>query len=68
MIKPKKHLAQYFLRDKKVLGQIVKAADLRKNSIVLEVGPGTGILTKKLLAKCKKVIAVEKDKEMINFL
>jgi 16S rRNA (adenine1518-N6/adenine1519-N6)-dimethyltransferase len=65
---PSKRLGQSFLIDKKVLKKIVEAAELSKNDIVLEVGPGIGNLTKELAKRAKKIIAVEKDKRMVEIL
>jgi 16S rRNA (adenine1518-N6/adenine1519-N6)-dimethyltransferase len=67
-IKPLKSLGQNFLVNKAVLQQIIKAADLRKDDIVLEIGPGTGVLTKELGKKVSKVICVEKDQRMVAML
>jgi 16S rRNA (adenine1518-N6/adenine1519-N6)-dimethyltransferase len=67
-IYPIKRLGQNFLIDKNVLRKIVEAAELSKNDTVLEVGPGIGNLTIELAKKVKKVIAVEKDKRMVEIL
>jgi len=67
-IKPSKCLGQNFLIDKIVLRKILKAANLSKNDIILEIGPGIGNLTVELAKRVKKVIAVEKDKKMIEVL
>jgi len=67
-IKPCKKLGQNFLIDKNVLEKIIQTADLSISDIVLEIGPGLGILTEKLAEKVKKIITVEKDKKMINIL
>lgn len=67
-IPPKKSLGQNFLRSEKALGQIIDAADLHKDDVVLEVGPGEGVLTERLLEKAGKVIAVEKDDRLIEVL
>lgn len=63
-----KSLGQNFLIDKEVLDKIIQAAELGKNDVVLEIGPGLGVLTKKLSEKAKKVIAVEKDRGLAKFL
>src|SRR3989339_1198768 len=68
MSKPKKSLGQNFLKSEKVAEEIVSAGEVCPDDIVLEVGPGKGILTEKLLEKAKKVIAVEKDEELVEFL
>jgi 16S rRNA (adenine1518-N6/adenine1519-N6)-dimethyltransferase len=65
---PLKRLGQSFLIDKKVLKKIIEAAELSKNDTVLEVGPGIGNLTIELAKGAKKVIAVEKDKRMVEIL
>jgi 16S rRNA (adenine1518-N6/adenine1519-N6)-dimethyltransferase len=64
----KKSLGQHFLNSTHVLGQIIEAAELIKGQNVLEIGPGTGILTKKLLENGAKVIAVEKDVRSVELL
>lgn len=64
----KKTLGQHFLRDPKILGKIVAAANLSPEDTVLEVGPGEGTLTKLLLEQAGKVIAVEKDDRLIPML
>ena len=63
-IKPLKYLGQNFLVDKNVIKKIINIAALKKNDYVLEVGPGTGVLTKEIAQKVKLVIAVEKDKRL----
>ena len=61
-------LGQNFLKNKKIAEKIVEAAKVDKNDVVLEVGPGKGILTKILLQKAKKVVAVEKDEKLVRYL
>jgi 16S rRNA (adenine1518-N6/adenine1519-N6)-dimethyltransferase len=65
---PIKRLGQNFLIDKNILRKIVEAAELSKEDVILEVGPGVGNLTIELAKKVKKVIAVEKDKRMVEIL
>lgn len=60
-IRPKKSLGQHFLHSRKVLNDIIIAANIQKDETVLEIGPGTGILTQELLNARAKVVAVEKD-------
>jgi 16S rRNA (adenine1518-N6/adenine1519-N6)-dimethyltransferase len=67
-IKPNKILGQNFLIDKNILEKIIKASDLNPTDIILEAGPGIGTLTKELAKNTKKVIAVEKDKIMLEVL
>ena len=57
-----------FLKSKVVVKKIVEIADIKKNDVVLEVGPGKGALTEELLKYAKKVIAVEKDERLAEFL
>ncbi len=66
--KPNKGLGQNFLIDKNILDKIVQAANIKNTDTVLEVGPGIGTLTQELAQKAKRVIAVEKDKSMIEIL
>jgi len=67
-IYPSKRLGQNFLVDEGILKKIVEAAELSKNDIVLEVGPGIGNLTVELAKSVKKVIAVEKDQDLVRIL
>lgn len=67
-VHPSKGLGQNFLVDKKALGKIVAAANIKKEDVVLEIGSGTGILTQELAKRAKKVIAVEKDYKMVEIL
>ena len=67
-IPAKKSLGQNFLKSKVALGKMVLAGEVNENDTILEVGPGKGVLTEKLLAIVKKVIAVEKDDRLISFL
>ncbi len=66
--RPRKSLGQNFLKDPKILKKIVDLAQIKNTDVVLEIGPGEGTLTKFLIEKAKNVIAVEKDKRMVNFL
>lgn len=64
----KKSLGQHFLIAPQKIKKTVGAACISKEDIVLEVGPGDGALTRELLLYAKKVIAVEKDGELIEKL
>jgi 16S rRNA (adenine1518-N6/adenine1519-N6)-dimethyltransferase len=64
----KKSLGQNFLVCEEVLGDIVQAAELKLDDIVVEVGPGLGVLTRELCKRSGKVLAVEKDKRMAEML
>ncbi len=61
-------LDQHFMTDTELLQRIVKAAALKKEDTILEIGPGTGNLTKLLLRKGKSLILIEKDKELLKKL
>ncbi|MEA2715450.1 MAG: rRNA (adenine1518-N6/adenine1519-N6)-dimethyltransferase, partial [Candidatus Parcubacteria bacterium] len=58
---PKKSLGQHFLTSKSVLGKIIAAANIKSGENILEIGPGTGILTEALLKSGARVTSVEKD-------
>ena len=62
IIKPKKSLGQNFLTDKNIINIITNAGNISEKDTILEVGPGTGNLTEKILTKIpKKIFVVEKD-------
>ncbi|NBD15551.1 MAG: 16S rRNA (adenine(1518)-N(6)/adenine(1519)-N(6))-dimethyltransferase RsmA [Cyanobacteria bacterium] len=67
-MRPQKRLAQHWLKSEKALKEIITAADLKHEDIVLEIGPGTGVLTDQLLAITKTVIAIELDQALIKHL
>lgn len=63
-MKPKKSLGQHFLSDVGILGRIADALDLSPGETVLEIGPGRGDLTRQLLIRGAKVVAIEKDERL----
>ena len=65
---PSKAMGQSFLVDRNVLGMLVRTVDPRVDDAVLEVGPGLGVVTEQLLATCGKVVAVEKDERLHDYL
>ncbi len=65
---PKKSLGQNFLVDESHLARIAAAADLTPADIVLEIGPGLGVLTRHLAAQAGRVVAVELDDRLIPIL
>ncbi len=67
-IKPSHSKGQNFLINEKIYDDIIKAADLQSDDIVLEIGPGLGFLTAKLAAKVKQVVAVELDNKLAEYL
>ena len=64
-MKPKKYLGQNFLVNPNILPEIIKAAGIKVGDVVIEVGPGWGILTEALLQAGAKVYAIEKDFDLI---
>jgi 16S rRNA (adenine1518-N6/adenine1519-N6)-dimethyltransferase len=68
-VRPKKHLGQHFLKDDSIAKRIADAL-LEKDSEVpvLEVGPGTGVLTRHLLPRVREFLALDLDEESIAFL
>jgi 16S rRNA (adenine1518-N6/adenine1519-N6)-dimethyltransferase len=67
MVRAKKFLGQHFLNDKNIAAKIVDALDASTGKI-LEIGPGTGVLTRLLLQRNKNLKLVEIDRESIDFL
>ncbi len=68
MKKPKKGLAQHFLTDAETVHRIVRAAGAGANDLVVEIGPGRGALTGRLLAQSARVIGIERDEALCGFL
>ncbi len=67
-IRPSKSKGQNFLVNKDIYDLIISTADLKPDDVVLEVGPGLGIMTFKMSEKVKKVLAVELDDKLANLL
>jgi len=68
MIRPKKSLGQNFLMHARIAERIADAAKLTPSTTVFEIGPGTGMLTRPLLQRAGKVIAIEADQELFGKL
>ena len=66
--RPRKRFAQHWLRSEKALNKIIEAAELKKSDRILEIGPGTGILTRRLLPEVQSVVAVEIDRDLCKGL
>ena len=62
--RPRRSLGQHFLADAGVANRIVAAADLTDSDLVLEIGPGSGVLTRRLLRRAGRVIAIELDDQL----
>lgn len=65
-VKPKKHLGQHFLTDENIARKIVDSLPFTKN--VLEIGPGTGVLTKYLIHAVDTLKIIEVDRESVHYL
>ena len=69
LLNPKKSLGQNFLIDKNIINIIIEQGNINENETILEVGPGTGSLTEKILLKNpKKIFAIEKDSNLAEKL
>ncbi len=64
----KKSLGQNFLKSEPALKKIIEVGEISPEDIILEIGPGKGALTKKLLEKSNYVIAIEKDTQLFEYL
>ena len=67
-ISANKDLGQNFLIDDNVIENIVEAAEINEKDCVIEIGPGLGTLTSRLVEKAGKVISIELDKKMLQIL
>lgn len=68
MVRPKKYLGQHFLTDPSIAGRIVDSLHVHPKDTVLEIGPGTGVLTELLLKKDIRLLPVEIDHESVVHL
>ena len=60
----RKSLGQHFLTDSRIAGRILDAAGLSPDDLIVEIGPGRGVLTRRLVDRVKRVVAVELDGEL----
>jgi 16S rRNA (adenine1518-N6/adenine1519-N6)-dimethyltransferase len=67
-IKAKKSLGQNFLKSESAIKEIVQAGEIKESDFILEIGPGKGDLTEKILLTGARVLAVEKDSRLIEHL
>lgn len=65
-VRPKKHLGQHFLKDENIARKITSSLNFKKN--VVELGPGTGILTKFLIHETNQLTLIEIDRESVEYL
>ncbi len=63
-----KSLGQNFLTDKNIIDQIIEGAGIGENDLVIEIGPGIGVITYEASLEARKVIAIEIDKNLIPIL
>ncbi|MEJ2668817.1 MAG: 16S rRNA (adenine(1518)-N(6)/adenine(1519)-N(6))-dimethyltransferase RsmA [Gammaproteobacteria bacterium] len=66
--KAKKALGQHFLKDQFVVDALLDMMHITPDDTVIEVGPGPGILTHALARTCKRVMAIELDRDMVHYL
>ncbi|MCC7201105.1 MAG: ribosomal RNA small subunit methyltransferase A [Nitrospirae bacterium] len=66
--RPKKHLGQHFLQDPEIISKIIETADIHREDVVVEIGPGRGALTFRMADLASEVIAIEIDSSMIGNL
>src|ERR1700730_14066832 len=67
-VSPVKTLGQNFLHDRNLARWIVEKADLSSDDYVVEIGPGLGALTDFILESGSRVLAIEKDQRLVEFL
>ncbi len=67
-MRPNKSFGQNFLIDRSILMRIVDAAEIAASDTVLEVGAGTGVLTRELAKRAQRVVAVELERDMLTLL
>ena len=63
-----KSLGQNFLIDDCVIEKIIESSNIEKEDLIIEIGPGLGVLTERLLKKSNNVVVIELDKKMIEIL
>ncbi|MDJ0589757.1 MAG: 16S rRNA (adenine(1518)-N(6)/adenine(1519)-N(6))-dimethyltransferase RsmA [Pleurocapsa sp. MO_226.B13] len=66
--RPRKQFGQHWLKDENVLEQIIIAAELDRGDRLVEIGPGTGVLTARLLTEVSALVAVEIDRDLCRKL
>lgn len=67
-IQANKSLGQNFLIDDNVIESIIESSEIEKEDLIIEIGPGLGVLTDRLLKKSDNVVVIELDKRMISIL
>lgn len=67
-IRPKKSLGQHFLTDNNIVEKILKVADIKPDETIVEIGPGRGIMTRRLAEVSGQLIAIELDDRLYSYL
>ncbi len=67
-VRPSKGRGQHFLVDARVAHRAIGYADLRPSDVVLEIGPGLGVLTRELVGQARRVVAIESDRRLAGYL
>ena len=67
-VRPSKSRGQHFLLDARVADRALTYADLKPSDVVLEIGPGLGVLTRRLVARARRVVAIESDRRFAEYL
>ena len=65
---PSKRLGQHFLRDRNIISKIIRVFDPQTDETVVEIGPGTGALTRALVTHAGRVVAIEFDRKLVPHL
>jgi 16S rRNA (adenine1518-N6/adenine1519-N6)-dimethyltransferase len=65
---PRKRFGQHFLTDPASLRRIVDALSPESSDVVLEIGPGKGALSDALLSRCRRLVAIEIDRDLVKYL
>ncbi len=67
-VRPRRRMGQHFLIDARVAARQVAHAQIRRSDVVLEIGPGLGVLTRLLAERAKRVVAIEADRRFAEYL
>ena len=62
--RPRKRFGQHFLHDPNVIGRIIAAINPKPDDVLVEIGPGTGALTRPLLERNRRLMVVELDRDL----
>jgi 16S rRNA (adenine1518-N6/adenine1519-N6)-dimethyltransferase len=67
-VNPNKRLGQNFLVDQNIVRKIINSSELSNNDVILEIGPGLGAITEKMINSVKKIYAIEIDQRLYTYL